>query len=144
MINRISRAALCLFYISLLSSTMAQPSYADGNDKENNERGETEKSGKDQDNDDDDNSGSSAGQNNQGTNQVSTENEQERIRKAAKADEAVPLERLLSHVSKLYPGVVLDLHLRRSKSIYVYSVKMLSPAGRIFRLKLNAKSLVEM
>jgi hypothetical protein len=59
-------------------------------------------------------------------------------RRALKEKKVVPLRDIVRVVSRRYPGDVLDARLRRTKSGFVYSLKILDAQGRVRRIAVDA------
>jgi hypothetical protein len=59
-------------------------------------------------------------------------------RRALKEKKVVPLRDIVRVVSRKYPGDVLDARLRRTKSGFVYSLKILDAQGRVQRIAVDA------
>lgn len=95
----------------------------DGGDDSNDDDGE----------DDDSGNGANGG--------AASKSEAQLARDAVQARKAVPLRTLLAHLSRHYPGKVLDVDLRRSFISYTYHVKILSRSGKVERLRFNALTL---
>jgi hypothetical protein len=64
--------------------------------------------------------------------------EQDQALEAVRSGEAQPLAKLLPRIERRYRSRVIDASLRRAKGVLVYDLKMLSDAGRIFRVSVNA------
>lgn len=126
------RLALNLLLGLLASPALCLPGYADGGGGDDSSSGSGDSDNGDRDDHDDDDE----------QNETS-DREQKEIRDAVEAKKSVPLAKLLSHVRLNYDGEILDVRFRKSSGNYFYFVKMLSPAGRIFILKLDAKTLAK-
>lgn len=122
------RFAFQLMFGLLACSAMPSSSYADGGDDDNSGGGDESDDDRDENNDDDNDN---------------DDREQKEIREAARGANVTSLGKLLKHVRSNFQGEILDVRLRKKKGNYFYSIKMLSPAGRIFNVKLDAKTLAK-
>jgi uncharacterized membrane protein YkoI len=67
-------------------------------------------------------------------------------RKLREAGAILPLEDILSRARAVRAGEILETELERKKGHYIYEVEILDGQGRVWELKLDAKSgdLVEL
>ncbi len=63
----------------------------------------------------------------------------ERARKALAAGEILPLPTVLERVAKQQPGTVVEVELDRRDQLWVYEFKILSPAGGLIKLWVDAR-----
>lgn len=63
----------------------------------------------------------------------------ERARKALAAGEILPLPTVLERVAKQQPGTVVEVELDRRDQRWVYEFKILSPAGGLIKLWVDAR-----
>ena len=59
-----------------------------------------------------------------------------------KSGSARPLPEILSVVSRQYPGKVIDVSLNRRSNVLMYDVKLITPEGKIIRVRVDAESAV--
>ncbi|MBE9607430.1 PepSY domain-containing protein [Acetobacteraceae bacterium H6797] len=64
----------------------------------------------------------------------------ERARDALAAGEIRPLSELLAEVESRYEGRVIETELDRDDGQWIYEFKLLPPSGRVFELKLDART----
>jgi uncharacterized membrane protein YkoI len=64
----------------------------------------------------------------------------ERARAALAAGEIRPLADLLAEVEKRWIGQVIDTELERDDGRWIYELKLLPPSGRLYELKLDART----
>lgn len=65
----------------------------------------------------------------------------DRARRAHLAGEVVGLDQLLAAVARDRPGKVIDVELERERGRMVYEVKLITPDGRLQKMKYDARSL---
>lgn len=69
--------------------------------------------------------------------------EQDQALRAVRSGAARPLAELLPGIEERYRGQVIDAALRQSKGALVYDLKLISEAGHIFRVSINAMTGVQ-
>ena len=124
------RLAMQALLALIISRNLAPPSFADSGSDDSDNDSDSDNESDDQDQDEHDDLDSSG-------------REQKEIRDAVAGSKAVSLSKLLEHIKRSYDGEVLDIRLRSQKGNYFYAIKMISTAGRIFRLQLNAQTLAK-
>lgn len=68
------------------------------------------------------------------------DDDHERARRAVEAGQILPLRDVLGRLERSYPGRVLEVELERDDGLWIYEVKVLQADGRLFKLKLDAKT----
>lgn len=68
------------------------------------------------------------------------DHDHEAARKAMARGEILPLTRILAVVAQASPGDVLEVELDRHGTRFVYEVKVLTPAGKVTELQVDAKT----
>lgn len=66
--------------------------------------------------------------------------DQKRAKDALKNGKARPLPEILQAVSGQYPGKVIDVRLNRRSDVLMYDVKLITPEGKLIRVRVNAAS----
>ena len=68
----------------------------------------------------------------------------ERARQALQAGEIMPLDKILAVVTQTHPGQILEVELdqerRQGGKVWVYEVKGITSDGKIFKLKIDART----
>lgn len=68
----------------------------------------------------------------------------DRARQALQAGEILPLDRILAVVAKTHPGQILEVELDQKHSnggkIWRYEIKGIAADGRLFKLKIDART----
>lgn len=68
----------------------------------------------------------------------------ERARQALQAGEIMPLDKILSAVARVQPGQILEIELEQERfqqeNIWMYEVKGIASDGRLFKLKVDART----
>jgi hypothetical protein len=64
----------------------------------------------------------------------------QRAKDAVRNGESRPLPEILDNVSILYPGKVVDVRLNRRKNGLMYDVKVITLAGKLIRVRVDAAS----
>jgi hypothetical protein len=64
----------------------------------------------------------------------------QRAKDAVRNGESRPLPEILGNVSILYPGKVVDVRLNRRKNGLMYDVKVITLAGKLIRVRVDAAS----
>jgi len=71
---------------------------------------------------------------------VSDRNDHDRARQAVAAGLVLPLPVVLERLQKEVPGQVLEVELEREREAWIYEIKLLTPAGRLSKIKLDART----
>jgi uncharacterized membrane protein YkoI len=66
--------------------------------------------------------------------------EQDAVREALTKGEILPLTRILAIAAEKVPGDVLKVEIEREDGTLIYEVEVLTSAGRVRELKINAKT----
>lgn len=64
----------------------------------------------------------------------------DRARGAVEAGEALPLDAILGRLRGRYPGRMLDARLQQGGGALAYQIRILSPAGQVVVLTVDAKT----
>jgi uncharacterized membrane protein YkoI len=64
----------------------------------------------------------------------------ETIRQLKEAGEILSLEKIAERANAIKPGEILETELERKRNGYIYEVEILDSGGRVWELKLDAKS----
>ena len=68
----------------------------------------------------------------------------ERARQALQAGEIMPLDKILAVVTQTHPGQILEVELDQERrpggKVWVYEVKGIASDGKIFKLKIDART----
>lgn len=67
-------------------------------------------------------------------------NDHERARQAVAAGLVLPLPVVLERLQKEVPGQVLEVELEREREAWIYEIKLLTPAGQLSKIKLDART----
>lgn len=68
------------------------------------------------------------------------EDEAARIRRAVDQGRAEPLGKILQVVRNRYPGEVISIRLKEGRGSLLYTIRVLSPDGRLIDVQVNASS----
>ncbi|MEZ5925972.1 MAG: hypothetical protein R3D57_16500 [Hyphomicrobiaceae bacterium] len=63
-----------------------------------------------------------------------------RAQKAVKSGKSRPLPEILGSVASQYPGKVVDVRVSRYTSALMYDVKVITPAGKLIRVRVAAET----
>jgi len=88
----------------------------------------------------DDGGGDDGGDDNGGGHGRGRGRDHKRAQDAVKSGKSRPLPEILSSVSSQYPGKVIDVRLNRRSNGLVYDVKVITPAGQLIRVRVDAAS----
>ena len=64
----------------------------------------------------------------------------QRATRAVQAGEILSLRMILERLEHTQPGQVLDVELEQKKTVWIYELKILTPGGRLRKLKVDAKT----
>lgn len=64
----------------------------------------------------------------------------DRARRASEAGEILPIAQIYAKALREQPGRVLEAELEHAHGRWIYELKILDPAGRLYELKLDAAS----
>ena len=64
----------------------------------------------------------------------------DRARQAVQAGQVLPLPTVLDHLQREVPGQVLEVELEQERSGWIYEIKLLTPAGQLTKVKLDART----
>ncbi len=64
--------------------------------------------------------------------------DQDRVRAAVQAGQALPLKTLLERLERDHPGQVLDVELEQDDGRWIYEIRLLQRDGRRVKLELDA------
>jgi uncharacterized membrane protein YkoI len=68
------------------------------------------------------------------------EHDEEAARHALENGEIVPLERVIAELGAAVPGEISGLELEKEHGIWIYEFKIISPDGRMLKVRVNAKT----
>ena len=69
-----------------------------------------------------------------------SDKDHERARQAVQAGQVMPLPALLDKLALTHPGQVLEVELEQKQSGWIYEIKLLTPAGQLTKVKLDART----
>lgn len=64
----------------------------------------------------------------------------DRARQAVLAGQVQPLPAVLERLQREVPGQVLEVELEQEHGLWIYEVKLLTPAGQLTKVKLDART----
>lgn len=67
-------------------------------------------------------------------------NDHDRARQAVAAGLVLPLPVVLERLQKEMPGQVLEVELEREREAWIYEIKLLTPAGQLSKVKVDART----
>lgn len=70
----------------------------------------------------------------------SDRNDHDRARQAVAAGLVLPLPVVLERLQKETPGQVLEVELERERELWIYEIKLLTPAGQLSKIKVDART----
>lgn len=70
----------------------------------------------------------------------SDRNDHDRARQAVAAGLVLPLPVVLERLQKNMPGQVLEVELEREREAWIYEIKLLTPAGQLSKVKVDART----
>ncbi len=68
------------------------------------------------------------------------EHDEEAARHALENGEIVPLERVIAELGAAVPGEISGLELEKEHGIWIYEFKIISPEGRMLKVRVDAKT----
>lgn len=71
---------------------------------------------------------------------ASDKHDHDRARQAVQAGQVLPLPAVLEHLQREVPGQVLEVELEQERSGWIYEIKLLTPAGQLTKVKLDART----
>ena len=71
---------------------------------------------------------------------ASDKHDHDRARQAVQAGQVLPLPTVLDHLQREVPGQVLEVELEQERSGWIYEIKLLTPAGQLTKVKLDART----
>ena len=71
---------------------------------------------------------------------ASDKHDHDRARQAVQAGQVLPLPAVLDHLQREVPGQVLEVELEQERSGWIYEIKLLTPAGQLTKVKLDART----
>ena len=71
---------------------------------------------------------------------ASDKHDHDRARQAVQAGQVLPLPTVLDHLQREVPGQVLEVELEQGRSGWIYEIKLLTPAGQLTKVKLDART----
>ena len=71
---------------------------------------------------------------------ASGKDDHERARQAVQAGQVMPLPVVLEHLQREMPGQVLEVELEQKQNGWIYEIKLLTPAGQLTKVKLDART----
>jgi hypothetical protein len=64
----------------------------------------------------------------------------DRARQAVQAGQVLPLPAVLERLQREVPGQVLEVELEQERERWIYEIKLLTPAGQLTKVKLDART----
>ena len=71
---------------------------------------------------------------------ASDKDDHDRARQAVQAGQVLPLPAVLDRLQREVPGQVLEVELEQERDRWIYEVKLLTPAGQLTKVKLDART----
>ena len=71
---------------------------------------------------------------------ASGKDDHEQARQAVQAGQVLPLPAVLERLQREVPGQVLEVELEQKQSGWIYEIKLLTPAGQLTKVKLDART----
>ena len=68
------------------------------------------------------------------------EHDEEQARHALELGEVVPLDHVIATLREAVPGEVSSVELEKENETWVYEFKVISPEGRMLKVRVNAKT----
>lgn len=66
--------------------------------------------------------------------------DEELARQALENGEILPLDRVMARLKEMFPGDISGLELEKENGIWIYEFKLISPAGRMVKVRIDAKT----
>ena len=73
---------------------------------------------------------------------ASSEMDHDKARKALESGQILPLRMILEKIESQYPGQVLEVELENKHQNWIYELKILQPARKLIKLKIDASNAV--
>lgn len=70
----------------------------------------------------------------------SGKDDHDRARQAVQAGQVLPLPTVLERLQREIPGQVLEVELEQEQTGWIYEIKLLTPAGQLTKVKLDART----
>lgn len=71
---------------------------------------------------------------------ASEKHDHDRARQAVQAGQVLPLPVVLERLQREVPGQVLEVELEQERSGWIYEIKLLTSAGQLTKIKLDART----
>jgi hypothetical protein len=71
---------------------------------------------------------------------ASGKDDHDRARQAVQAGQVLPLPAVLERLQREVPGQVLEVELEQERDRWIYEIKLLTPAGQLTKVKLDART----
>ena len=71
---------------------------------------------------------------------ASDKHDHDRARQAVQAGQVLPLPAVLDHLQREVPGQVLEVELEQKRGLWIYEIKLLTPAGQLTKVLLDAQT----
>lgn len=71
---------------------------------------------------------------------ASGRDDHDRARQAVQAGQVLPLPAVLERLQREVPGQVLEVELEQERDRWIYEIKLLTPAGQLTKVKLDART----
>lgn len=71
---------------------------------------------------------------------ASGHDDHDRARQAVQAGQVMPLPAVLERLQREVPGQVLEVELEQERGRWIYEIKLLTPAGQLTKVKLDART----
>ncbi len=73
---------------------------------------------------------------------ASSDMDHDRARSALESGQILPLRVILEKIEPQFPGQVLEVELEKKHQNWIYELKILQPAGKLIKLKIDASNAV--
>ena len=71
---------------------------------------------------------------------ASDHDDHDRARQAVQAGQVLPLPTVLERLQREMPGQVLEVELAQKRGLWIYEIKLLTPAGQLTKVLLDAQT----
>ena len=71
---------------------------------------------------------------------ASDHDDHDRARQAVQAGQVLPLPTVLERLQREMPGQVLEVELEQKRGLWIYEIKLLTPAGQLTKVLLDAQT----
>ena len=68
------------------------------------------------------------------------DHDHDRARQAVQSGQVLPLPAVLERLQREVPGQVLEVELEQERDRWIYEIKLLTPAGQLTKVKLDART----